>query len=252
MVTAMANSFLDYLQDKPIEQMRYTTLKQTLETFRHLFLNRCVLDFGASYGLSTCALFELGASSVIGVEPDERRVQRGMRIFEELGLANRAVLLHISNTAQLPFADSSFAVVLANAVLEHIPPPRLPFVRELWRVLAPGGHLIINESPNKYLPVDFHTTGGLWFVPWAPSKLARSYAIWRGQFSKEADWSTSGWRGVGYYEITKALGYSYKLIPEDTRLRHRVLTCLGLPASLLDPYPNLIFEKPDKSLIRYD
>ncbi|HEY8470975.1 MAG TPA: hypothetical protein VIL18_15095 [Longimicrobiales bacterium] len=29
----------------------------------------------------------------------------------------------------------------------------------------------------------------------------------------------------------------WELIPERTHLRHRVLTALGLPASLLDPYP---------------
>ncbi|MGI0013995.1 MAG: methyltransferase domain-containing protein [Nitrososphaera sp.] len=239
----MLKACLSYIQDDPVEQRRYLTLKETLETFRSLILNRRVLDFGASYGLSAFALIELGARTVIGVEPNIERVKRGRNIIRDLGLEERAVLLQVPGRAQLPFATSSFEVVFANAVLEHIPAPRTPFLRELWRVLAPGGHLIINESPNKYLPVDFHTTGGLWFVPWMPSKWARRYAIWRGRFSKEGDWSSSGWRGVGYYEITKALGPHHKFIAETSRLRHRALGWLHLPASLFDPYPILIFEK---------
>jgi len=224
----MTRSFVDYLDDYPVERDRYATLKQTLLPLRHLFQDRRVLDFGAAVGLSMHAILEMGAAKIIGVEPNADRVRQAT---------------HILDTPRLPLSDSAFDVVLANAVLEHIPPPRAPFVRELWRVLRRGGHLIINESPNKYLPVDFHTTGGLWCVPWMPCRLAHRYAIWRRRFNGNADWSTSGWRGVGYYEITKALGNHYESIPENTRLRHRALTLLGLPSSLFDPYPILIFQK---------
>lgn len=236
------HSFLNFLDGEPVERSRYVLLKQTLEDFRDLLVDRCVLDFGASSGLSMCALLEVGASRVVGVEPDDKRVCRGIRILRDLGLSERALLLHSAYAPQLPFLDCSFEAVLANAVLEHIPPPRALFICELWRVLVPGGHLIINESPNKYLPVDFHTTG-LWFVPWMPRRLARRYAIWRGRFRNDADWAVSGWRGVGYYEITKSLGGRYRLVPEKSRPRHRAIARLGLPPSLLDPYPLLVFQK---------
>src|SRR2546430_11162493 len=48
-------------------------------------------------------------------------------------------------------------LVLVNAVFGHIPQPRDAHIREIWRVLAPRGKLLVNETPNKYLPVDFHT-----------------------------------------------------------------------------------------------
>jgi SAM-dependent methyltransferase len=189
-----------------------------------------------------CALLELGARYVLGVEPDEQRVLRGRSVLKELGYQQRATLEHVPDTTHLPLADESVEVVVANAVLEHIPPPRVPHIRELWRVLAPGGHLIVNETPNKYLPKDFHTTG-LWFVPWLPQEIARRYAIWRGRFSPNADWPSSGWRGVGYYEILSALTPAYQYLPETSRCRHRLLARLGLPSSLIDPYPTLIFRK---------
>ncbi len=148
----------------------------------------------------------------------------------------------VGTTKNLPFNDGSFDVVLVNAVLEHIPQPRLSYIREIWRVLAVNGYIIINESPNKYIPMDFHTTG-LLLVPWMPSKIARRYAIWRRRFAKDLDWASSGWRGIGYYEVTKGLYSSFQYIPELTRFRQRLLSWLSLPASLLDPYPSLIFKK---------
>jgi SAM-dependent methyltransferase len=179
----------------------------------------------------------------VGVEPDAARVERGTGIIKELGLSDRIVLKHTSSTDKLPFAEASFDVVFANAVLEHIPSPRTRFIQEMWRVLMPSGHLIINETPNKYLPIDFHTTGGLWFVPWLPKNLARHYAILRGRFGRDKDWDHSGWRGIGYYEITKALGRNYRAIPEMSHRRHRFLAKLHLPPNLLDPFPLLIFQK---------
>jgi ubiquinone/menaquinone biosynthesis C-methylase UbiE len=236
-------SYLDYLKNSPVEYERFMTLRRTLDKLKPFIADRSVLDFGASYGLSACAYIEAGAFHVVGVEPELARVERGREIIKELELAERITLLHTPVTECLPFESASFDVVFANAVLEHIPPPRTVFLKEMWRVLRKGGHLIINESPNKYLPIDLHTTGGLLFVPWLPKRLARQYAIWRGRFSEGKDWDHSGWRGIGYYEIIYALGPEHHPIPEMSRTRHRVLSMLHLPPSLLDPYPQLIFSK---------
>lgn len=43
-----------------------------------------------------------------------------------------------ADAARLPFADASFACVIATALLEHVPNPRR-VVREIHRVLRPGG-----------------------------------------------------------------------------------------------------------------
>lgn len=238
----MHGSFLDYVKDDPIEEQRYRTLREVLSSFADLFTGRRVLDFGASYALSTCAILEVGAREVVGVEPDEARVLRGRRILRDLGYVDRATLEHVPDPRHLALQDASMDVVIANAVLEHIPQPRRPYLRELWRVLGSGGYLIINETPNKYLPVDFHTTG-LWLVPWLPSAVARQYAVWRGRFSAETDWASSGWRGVGFYEVAAALTGPYEYLPVQSHRRHRALTALGLPACLIDPYPTLIFRK---------
>jgi SAM-dependent methyltransferase len=233
-------SYLDYL-DSPTDHSRFATLRRTLVDLQPLISGRKVLDFGAAYGFSACAYLEAGAARVVGIEPDAERVARGIEIIGKLGLCERIVLTHTASTDVLPFDDGAFDVVFANAVLEHIPQPRARFLNEMWRVLRIGGHLVINETPNKYLPIDFHTTG-LWFLPWLPKNLARRYAIWRGRYSADRDWDHCGWRGIGYFEITSALS-SYRVIPEISRLRHRVFAMINMPPSLLDPYPLLVFQK---------
>jgi ubiquinone/menaquinone biosynthesis C-methylase UbiE len=46
----------------------------------------------------------------------------------------------------LPFPDASFDLITCNMVVEHLPDP-LPVFRELARVLAPGGRVMIH-TPN--------------------------------------------------------------------------------------------------------
>jgi SAM-dependent methyltransferase len=58
----------------------------------------------------------------------------------------------------LPFADDSFDLVLFSEVIEHVPDARMA-IREISRVLRPGGALLItwpfnymiHESPNDYV-----------------------------------------------------------------------------------------------------
>lgn len=238
----MEDLFLSYVADDRKEQGRYRTLKQTLEPLAGLFRGRRVLDFGASHGPAIFALLELGAAEVVGVEPGEEWVRIGNGYFETAGFGERAKLFHVADTRRLPMADASFDMVLVNAVLEHIPQPREAYIREIWRVLRPGGHLIVNETPNRYLPKDVHTTG-LWFIPWLPSGIAHAYAKARGRYPDDGDWTSSGWRGLGYYELIAPLEGGFSLIPENVRPRHRLLSRLGVPASLLDPYPNWMIRK---------
>lgn len=61
-------------------------------------------------------------------------------------------------TKPLPFRDGSFDTVLLSDVLEHLPEAGLAF-QEVFRILRPGGHLLLNtpflypvhEAPHDYL-----------------------------------------------------------------------------------------------------
>jgi SAM-dependent methyltransferase len=228
------------------ERARYQTLLSTLSKWKALFIGRRVLDFGASWGTSAVALIRSGASEVIGVEPSLSRVEQGRELVIKAVPAAKVSIICTPDTTALPFVDEEFAFILANGVLEHIPQPRDPYIRELWRVVATGGHLMISETPNKYFPKDVHTTS-LWFNHWLPRRLAHHRAVRRRRFDpSRTDWDSSGWRGLGYFEIVRPLAY-YRLIPERTKLRHRLLPRVGLPASLIDPGPIWVLQKTRSS-----
>jgi len=225
-----------------IERLRYQRLVQNLIRWRALFAGACVLDFGASWGTSAAALIRAGASRVIGVEPDLGRIERGHDLLSQVHLLDRVELVHTPDTHSLAFADGSFSFALTNGVLEHIPQPRDRYICELWRIVGRGGHLMVTETPNSLWPKDIHTTG-LWFNHWLPRDVAHRRALRKGCFRRERqDWATSGWRGMNYYELVRPIR-GYRLLHENTRLRHRVFAALGLPASIIDPDPVWVLRK---------
>jgi SAM-dependent methyltransferase len=70
---------------------------------------------------------------------------------------------YISDITAIPVADESFDVVLCTEVLEHVPEP-IDAIRELSRVLRPGGRLLLTapqRSGSHQAP--YHYYGG--FTP---------------------------------------------------------------------------------------
>lgn len=86
----------------------------------------------------------------------------------------------------LPFADGTFDVVHASAVIEHVggAATQVAFLRELWRVARRG---LFVTTPNRWFPIEFHTMMPL--VHWLPPPLFRRLLVrlGRGFFAQEAN-----------------------------------------------------------------
>lgn len=76
------------------------------------------------------------AAAVAGVDLD----------FDSLRDNKSVPFLCRSSVGELPFAPASFSLVTANMVMEHVDAPAT-VLRELHRVLVPGGHLVFH-TPN--------------------------------------------------------------------------------------------------------
>lgn len=98
------------------------------------------LDAGMGPG-RLCAELEARGWTVSGVDISERMVALAARRLP--GARER---MHRGSITELPFADGGFDAVAATGVLEYLPDPAAG-IRELVRVLAPGGTLVVS-IPN--------------------------------------------------------------------------------------------------------
>jgi len=103
-----------------------------------------VLDVGCGTGvLAREAAAALGDdASVAGVDINETMLD----VARELAPGIR---WHRADAATLPFADESFDAVVSQFVLMFVPDP-IRVLREMWRVLAPEGRLVVSvwsDSP---------------------------------------------------------------------------------------------------------
>jgi SAM-dependent methyltransferase len=136
---------------------------------------RRVLDAGSGPGLYAEELLARGAD-VVAVDGSERMVELAQR-----RLGSRAVVVHADLSEPLPFADNEFDVVVCPLVIHHLP-DRAAALREFFRVLSPGGRVVLS---TQHPTADWLRKGGSYFDvreemdEW--DRDGRSYAVhfWR-------------------------------------------------------------------------
>ena len=102
------------------------------------FANRAVLDIGSGNGYVLSRYAAAGASTY-GVDLTETAVDLCRRRFALMGLPGRFM---VGNAETLPFDDKTFDCVCSMGVLHHTP-DTAKAVSEVFRVLRPGGRVIL-------------------------------------------------------------------------------------------------------------
>jgi SAM-dependent methyltransferase len=96
-----------------------------------------LLDCGCGEGSITLGLAELVApGQVVGVDLAPGAIERARQRAADRGVMN--VRFEAGSVYALPFPDASFAAVFSHALFEHLT-DRPQALREIWRVLKPGG-----------------------------------------------------------------------------------------------------------------
>ncbi|MDR3457306.1 MAG: class I SAM-dependent methyltransferase [Verrucomicrobiae bacterium] len=98
-----------------------------------------VLDIACGEGYGAAALVAAGAASVTAVDNSAAACAHAARRY---GLKTL-----VGDAQQIPLADASVEVVVSFETIEHLPDPGR-FLAECFRVLAPGGTLVIS-TPNR-------------------------------------------------------------------------------------------------------
>ena len=238
--------------------------------------NLSVFEVGCSFGHITEYLAEQPeVAEVYSFDTDPAFAAITRAKVEEMDLRVVRDVAHFSNdaTRNLPYPNAAFDLVLAIGVVEHLPTHnRRAQVDEYYRVLAPGGHIAILDTPNRLFPVETHSVG-LPLVQWLPPRLAYRYAraMRPGKFRavpyEEFVADGTGWRNTtlweclpssrwaGLEDVTEEAGYGWRFFRDTARSPTRrillpffavlceAVRLAGQPPSLCLPYLNLLLRK---------
>lgn len=102
------------------------------------------LDVGCGTGSITVKLAgRLPTMAIVGVDRSAAMLRHARRLARDSRLADR-VMFRRADGRRLPFADSTYDLVVSNSLMHHLPDPA-PVLDEIARVLKPRGALFIRD-----------------------------------------------------------------------------------------------------------
>ena len=120
--------------------MRRMRIRRVLPHIR-AHQNCRLLDVGCGWDARFLRSVEPYIEDGVGIDFKAPKIKEGKIRTERLML-----------TDSLPFQDASFDIVTMLAVLEHLDHPEA-LLHEIWRVLAPEGHLVLTVPSKLSRPV---------------------------------------------------------------------------------------------------
>ena len=135
-----------YGQD--LGQTSWVTAEESHDIPRDLLLapDSNVLEIGSGSGGYAVHLAAAIGCTILGIDSNLAGIRNANSLALERNLSGRASFQQCdAAAAPLPFQDGSFHAAFANDVLCHIP-ARAALLRELFRVLIPGGRMLFSDT----------------------------------------------------------------------------------------------------------
>jgi SAM-dependent methyltransferase len=100
--------------------------------------DRDMLDYGCFDGWMIPSYLKIGARSITGLDISEAGIERARLLY-----GSDTTKFYTGDAHNLPFRDSSFDLIVGQGILHHLDLNLA--LREVQRVLRPGGHAIFRE-----------------------------------------------------------------------------------------------------------
>ena len=109
-----------------------------------------ILDIGCGRGEILRHVAALGARA-FGVDYAAAAVRMSRRVGDAAPADQFPVGVYQADAKRLPFPDACFDRILMLDIVEHLYPPELHCaLMEAFRMLAPGGRLVVHTAPNVW------------------------------------------------------------------------------------------------------
>ncbi|HUI30864.1 MAG TPA: glycosyltransferase [Candidatus Acidoferrales bacterium] len=105
------------------------------------------LDVGCNVGTMSIEMAKRCSGKVVGIDVDPKVIAKAQQRAASFGLSNCEFMP--ASATELPFANATFDRILLADVLEHVIDD-LGIIKECFRVMKPGGKLIINAPRPNY------------------------------------------------------------------------------------------------------
>lgn len=143
------------VMDTPAEAQGYDAMDHSapnrafVDRLHHLHATGTMLDLGTGPGhIPLLIAAENPSAKIMAIDLSREMLRIARAKLSATTFADR-IEFQLADVKALPFEDHSFETVFSNTILHHIPQP-LAMLSETWRVLKPGGVLLIRDL---YRPV---------------------------------------------------------------------------------------------------
>jgi 2-polyprenyl-3-methyl-5-hydroxy-6-metoxy-1,4-benzoquinol methylase len=167
------------LFERAYANVRFSILRPKLLSVMDLLLpdEGRILDIGCGFGLFAAYFGQTQpARRIVGVDPNERRIQMARRVCTSLGLENEFIA---GDARDVPL-EGGFAGAYVLDVMHHIPKAdQLPMLERLRDMLAPRGVLVIKDiTTEPHLGLKFTELMDRAMVGWDEPLAYRHHREW--------------------------------------------------------------------------